>query len=126
MLPSLVIQITSQSLLPAVTKLVVHQKKSAAARQVPIQTILLVRVAKVVFIVAGAIQKVRSVRIRQFVHLCFQKGSQALTSSFVRSYQVCLISEERLIVLRRREFGVVGQTLLFAYKLITTNDDLTV
>jgi hypothetical protein len=124
------IQITCRFPLLVVTKLVAHQINSAAAvrlRQVPVQTTHLVGVAKVVFITAGAIQKVRSVQIRQFVLLCLQIGPQALASFWIRSYPVYLIFGERLPV-RRREFEVVdqNQTLLFANKLITTNDDLTV
>ena len=113
----------------AVTKLVEHQINSAAAaarfRQVPIQTTHWVRVAKGVFITAGAIQKVRSVQIRQFVLLCLQIGSQALASFWIRSHPVYFIFGVRLPV-RRREFEVVDQTLLSANKLITTNEDLTV
>ena len=123
------VQITCPLPLLAVTKLVEHQINSAAAaarfRQVPIQTTHLVRVAKVVFITAGAIQKVRSIQIRQFVLLCFQIGPQAVVSIWIRSYPVYLIFGVKLPV-RRREFEVVDQTLLFANKLITTNDDLTV
>ena len=93
----------------------------------PVQTTHSVGVAKIVFITAGAIQKVRSVQIRQFVLLCLQIAPQALASFWIRSYPVYLIFGERLPV-RRREFEVVdqNQTLLFANKLITTNDDLTV
>ena len=114
MLAKPIVQITCRLPLLAVTKLVAHQIKSAAARlrQVPIQTSRLVRVAKVVFITAGAIQKVRSVQIRQFVLLCFQIGPQALASFWIRSYPEYFIFGERLPV-RRREFEV-DQTLLFA------------
>ena len=130
MLAKPAIQITCRFPLLAVTKLVAHQRNSAAAArlgQVPVQTTHLVRVAKVVFITAGAIQKVRSVQIRQFVLQCLQIGSQALASFWIRSYPMYLIFGERRTV-RRREFEVIdqNQTLLFANKLITTNDDLTV
>lgn len=109
------IQITCRFPLLVVTKLVAYQINSTAAvrlRQVPVQTTHLVRVAKVVFITAGAIQKVRSVQIRQFVLLCLQIGRQAVASFWIRSYPVYLIFGERLPV-RRREFEV-DQTLLFA------------
>ena len=121
------IQIIYRIPLLVVTKLAAYQINSTAAvrlRQVPVQTTHLVGVAKVVFITAGAIQKVRSVQIRQFVLLCLQIGPQAVASFWIRSYPVCLIFGERWTV-RRREFEV-DQTLLFANKLITTNDDLTV
>ena len=120
------VQITCRLPLLDVTKLVVHQINSAVGlRQESIQTTHLVRVVKVVFITAGAIQKVRSVQIHQFVLLCFQIGPQAVASFWIRSYPVYLIFGVRLPV-RRREFEVVDQTLLFANKLITTNEDLTV